>query len=232
MAAPTKDIYVWAEQDVTLPVANRPNKKKPQDSLIQTGWDLSQKPAADEWNDLLNRITLWIKYFKDSTDSPFLQKANNLSDLADVIASRSNLDVFSTSEVNAKKILAGVGLSGGGDFSSDRTISMATPSTVGAGSTNSATNSGSPTHSHALDVTSNVVVLTGTVTNGGTIPLPSGFIESQCKWTAAVASVPNAGSGSDGDFSISLSGRVVSMLFDGTPAPAGMTANYIIVGVK
>ena len=228
MAAPIKDIYVWAEQDITLPVANRPNKKKPQDSLIQTGWDLSQKPAADEWNDLLNRITLWIKYFKDSTDSPFLQKVNNLGDLVDLAASRNNLSVFSRAEVNAKKITAGAGLFGGGDFSSDRTISMATPSTVGAGSINSATNSGSPTHTHALDVTNNVSILTGTIANGGTIPLPTGYTQSQCRWTVSVYYATST----SGDIREILCGvdnnRVVTVRGEDY---TGM-ANYIIIGVK
>ena len=48
MAQPTNPLIVWASDDVILPNAQRPNKSLPSESLIKTGWDLSQKPAADE----------------------------------------------------------------------------------------------------------------------------------------------------------------------------------------
>lgn len=49
----------------------------------------------------------------------------------------------------SRTISAGVGLSGGGDLSANRTVSMGTPSTVTPSSTNSASGT---THNHALDV--------------------------------------------------------------------------------
>ena len=65
---------------------------------------------------------------------------------------------------------------------------MSTPSTVGAGSSNSTVSGASSTHSHALDVTGNVAVLTWTIAHGGTIPLPSGYTEAQCKWSVSINS--------------------------------------------
>ena len=247
MAQPTKDLYIWAEDDIILPTANRPNKKKPQDSLILTGFDQSQKPAADEWNDLLNRITLWLKYIADEKLGTYLEKSENLNDLANKATARINLDVygkaetFTQAQVNNKQINTGAGLQGGGDLSTNRTISMATPSTVGNGSVNSATNSGSPTHTHALTLTnSNISILTGTVVSGGTIPLPAGYVESQCKWMVSIESQKTALSTDGADDNEYLrcftTGRTVSVYISNPDAPNTVkesgSANYIIIGVK
>lgn len=258
MAQPTNPLIVWASDDVILPNAQRPNKSLPSESLIQTGWDLSQKPAADEWNYLLNNNGQYIKwlieekineflkksenlndlankatartnlsvYSKAESDANFLDAASNLSDLNNTTTARTNLDVFSKTEVNSKTISAGNGLTGGGDLSTNRTITLGTPITVGSGSSNTVT---ATQHTHALDVTSNVAILTGTLNNGGTIPLPSGYTESQCKWLASPSSIGAATS--EGDFTVTLSGRVVSITVDGV-ASATSTATYIIVGVK
>ena len=229
MAQPTNPLIVWASDDVILPNAQRPNKSLPSESLIQTGWDLSQKPAADEWNYLLNNNGQYIKWLIEEKINEFLKKSENLNDLANKATARANLDVFSKSEVNSKNILSGEGLTGGGDLSIDRTISMSTPSTVGAGSSNSTVSGASSTHTHALDATGNVAVLTGYLNNGGTIPLPSGYTEAQCKYAAFPATI--GATTADGDFSVTLSGRVVSITVDGATS-ATSSAGYIIIGVK
>ena len=240
MAQPTNPLIVWASDDVILPTAQRPNKSLPSESLIQTGWDLSQKPAADEWNYLLNNNGQYIKWLIEEKINEFLKKSENLNDLANKATARTNLDVFSKSEVNNKNILSGAGLTGGGDLSIDRTISMSTPSTVGAGSSNSTVSGASSTHSHALDVTGNVAVLTGTIAHGGTIPLPSGYTEAQCKWSVSTNSQVTALStdGSDDRTYIRCftTGRVVSCYMSNKNAPEVVkesgVANYIIIGVK
>lgn len=226
MAQPTNPLIVWASDDVILPNAQRPNKSLPSESLIQTGWDLSQKPAADEWNYLLNNNGQYIKWLIEEKINEFLKKSENLNDLGDKATARTNLDVFSKSEVNSKTISAGNGLTGGGDLSANRTISMGTPSTVGPATSNAASGT---THTHALDATGNVAVLTGTIAHGGTIPLPSGYTESQCKYTAFPATI--GATTADGDFSVTLSGRVVSITVDGVTS-ATSSAGYIIIGVK
>lgn len=234
MAQPTNPLIVWASDDVILPNAQRPNKSLPSESLIQTGWDLSQKPAADEWNYLLNNNGQYIKWLIEEKINEFLKKSENLNDLANKATARTNLDVFSKSEVNNKNILSGAGLTGGGDLSIDRTISMSTPSTVGAGSSNSTISGASSTHSHALDVTGNVAILTGTIAHGGTIPLPSGYTEAQCKWSVSINSL---GVKNDNTLDTILcsadSNRVVTIQMVGVdPADLSGTANYIIIGVK
>lgn len=228
MAQPTNPLIVWASDDVILPNAQRPNKSLPSESLIQTGWDLSQKPAADEWNYLLNNNGQYIKWLIEEKINEFLKKSENLNDLANKATARANLDIFSKSEVNSKTISAGNGLTGGGDLSANRTISMGTPSTVGP--TTSNTISGT-THTHSLDVTGNVAVLTGTISNGGTIPLPSGYSEAQCKWVAIPSNMSDDGNNDMASFQVTTSGRVVTVLVDGA-AYAGNYATYIIIGVK
>lgn len=240
MAQPTNPLIVWASDDVILPNAQRPNKSLPSESLIQTGWDLSQKPAADEWNYLLNNNGQYIKWLIEEKINEFLKKSENLNDLANKATARTNLDVFSKSEVNNKNILSGAGLTGGGDLSIDRTISMSTPSTVGAGSSNSTVSGASSTHSHALDVTGNVAVLTGTIAHGGTIPLPSGYTEAQCKWSVSINSQVTALSTDGSDDRTYLrcftTGRVVSCYMSTKNTPEEVkesgVANYIIIGVK
>jgi hypothetical protein len=138
------------------------------------------------------------------------------------------LDVFSKSEVNSKTISAGNGLTGGGDLSTNRTISMGTPSTIGPATSNTASGT---THTHALDATGNVSILTGFLSNGGTIPLPAGYTESQCKWAAFPRTVNNIGDAGINSIECTVAGRVVTITSEGCSV-AGNTASYIIIGVK
>lgn len=245
MAQPTNPLIVWASDDVILPNAQRPNKSLPSESLIQTGWDLSQKPAADEWNYLLNNNGQYIKWLIEEKINEFLKKTENLNDLANKATARTNLSVYSKSEVNNKNILSGAGLTGGGDLSIDRTISLSTPSTVGAGSSNSTISGASSTHSHALDVTGNVAILTGTISNGGTIPLPAGFTQAQCKWFVSMGDSNTGDTGWDINESEVRdhyrtrctvdSNRIVTVyttVWDVTSLNIAASANYIIIGVK
>lgn len=242
MAQPTNPLIVWASDDVILPNAQRPNKSLPSESLIQTGWDLSQKPAADEWNYLLNNNGQYIKWLIEEKINEFLKKSENLNDLDNKITARTNLDVFSTAQVNNKTISAGNGLTGGGDLSVNRTISMGNPSTVGPATSNTASGT---THTHALDVTGNVSILTGTISNGGTIPLPAGFTQAQCKWFVSMGDSNVGDTGWDINESevrdhyrtrcTADANRVVTVyttVWDGAPINIAASANYIIIGVK
>jgi hypothetical protein len=221
-------LIVWASDDVILPTAQRPNKSLPSESLIQTGWDLSQKPAADEWNYLLNNNGQYIKWLIEEKINEFLKKSENLNDLANKATARTNLSVYSKAEVNSKTISAGNGLTGGGDLSSNRTISMGAPSTIGPATSNTASGT---THTHALDATGNVSILTGFLSNGGTIPLPAGYTESQCKWAAFPRTVNNTGDAGINSIECTVAGRVVTITSEGVSV-SGNTASYIIIGVK
>lgn len=62
MAKPTSPIVVWARQDVNLPGTGKPNKSKPIDDLLDKGYDKGQKPAAEEFNYILNQSSGWIDW--------------------------------------------------------------------------------------------------------------------------------------------------------------------------
>ena len=80
-----------------------------------------------------------------------------------------------------------------------------------------------------------VAVLTGEVANGGTIPLPEGYTEAQCKWMVSIRNVVTATSltrsSETGVTVCYTSGRRVTVRHTRSNNPGG-SANYIIVGVK
>lgn len=65
---PSNELLMWAGADVNLPNLAGPNKVKPISDLILKGWDFKQKPAADEFNYILNNYAQWIKYLTDYVD--------------------------------------------------------------------------------------------------------------------------------------------------------------------
>lgn len=73
----------------------------------------------------------------------------------------------------------------------------------------------------------------GTVANGGTISLPSGFTQAECSWTVALGSGAVSGSHPDGVSYISTvnSSRVATCTFAaiGAGSDGTTTCNYIIV---
>lgn len=90
-------------------------------------------------------------------------------------------------------------------------------------------------------ISSKISILTGTVAHGGTIPLPSGYVQAECKWMVSVNSLD--GSGAAGAFNTidcsADSNRVVACQANRTNWVDGSTntnitgtANYIIIGVK
>ena len=79
-----------------------------------------------------------------------------------------------------------------------------------------------------------VAVLTGEVANGGTIPLPEGYTEAQCKWMVSIRNVVTASwitrGNETGSSMCYTSGRRVTVQY--TRGNHSGSANYIIVGVK
>ena len=67
MARPTEEVVLWAAQDITLPALAGPNKVLPISDLINKGWDMNQKPAADEFNYLLNNYAKWLIYLDEKS---------------------------------------------------------------------------------------------------------------------------------------------------------------------
>lgn len=94
---------------------------------------------------------------------------------------------------------------------------------------------------------SNISALHGTITNGGTIPLPSGYTEAQCKWIVSINDSNANGTGWDVREGLSTNhyetrcyttGRVVTATMytyndiTDTGETYAASANYIIIGVK
>ena len=79
--------------------------------------------------------------------------------------------------------------------------------------------------------TNTVAMLSGTVLNGGTIPLPAGYIESQCVWMVSIQRIYYSGdvNGDDSTYCYTT-GRVVTVY--SSEQRADTVANYIIIGVK
>ncbi|MGA9651865.1 hypothetical protein [Pedobacter sp.] len=84
--------------------------------------------------------------------------------------------------VDAKQIIAGNGLTGGGSFGVDRTITMGTPSSITQSSTNSVT---STSHTHAIDKANLIAGTNVSFTGSGT-----GVLLGTSNLTINVGSVP------------------------------------------
>ena len=302
MPLPTDDLIIWASSDVNLPNLAGPNKVKPIDDLILKGWDFKQKPAANEFNYVLNNLGMHVSYLEESktytfsgdvtgtatstgsddvtfnvsvTDNSHNHISANISDATslntpNMVVRRdengsisigyltvnklsgtstitfpasandagfikhieSSVDIgklqFSVSDNNDSTDLFEFGNTQGGSFTPTFTIT----------SSGVATGSNGQLHS--------VSVLTGTISHGGTIPLPNGYSESQCRWLVSVNNDNLSGSTWDIQSSgyydhvhtyCSANGtRVVTcyrtVYNERGPLTQNGKANYIVIGVK
>lgn len=82
----------------------------------------------------------------------------------------------------------------------------------------------------ALD--DNIAILTGSISHGGTIPLPAGYTQDQCKWMVSFYAMYFAGNvdANDSEYCYTDANRVVYVY--GSEQRASFIANYLIIGVK
>lgn len=366
MSLPTEELIIWANTDVNLPELSGPNKTKPIDDLIDKGWDFKQKPAADEFNYILNNLGMHISYLEQNktytfagdvsgtattvgsdnvtfnisvTDNSHNHTSSNISDatnlnnpstivkrsasggitigtltldkvdsISKIIFPAENNDAgfikhiespadvgkmqFSIGDNNVSTDIFEFGYTNDGTFIPTLSIKangeLDVPSgaignattattlqnsrtingTSFNGSTNITTNSwgtsrtltlagavtgsvsingsGDATLNTSVSSTSGVSILTGTVANGGTIPLPSGYSESQCRWLVSVNNDNPSNTAWDWQEGVSsdhihsycsANGTRVVTCYRTVLSEAGSqthngTANYIIIGVK
>lgn len=156
MARPVIDIEVWAEDTYDLPNAQTTNKIRPIDDLWSKGYDMGQKPDVQAWNYVWNMQTQWMKYFAEEQipglENIYLKRTNNLSDLQDKAASRTNLVVYSKTETDSRylQLIGGTltgGLkivgSGGNESIFTQGLSLRWNETVGSGASYFVNNQGS-----------------------------------------------------------------------------------------
>lgn len=288
MPLPTDDLIVWASSDVNLPNLAGPNKVKPIDDLILKGWDFKQKPAADEFNYILNNLGKWVEYLKTVVIEATPEATANTLALRDATGSFKVKQLTSTAP-NGITPLVVTSTTKVDNLNADllngmNPTSVVTPSTVCSrdgngdvaarhfigdlgGNANTATKwqtartlaltgsvtgsvsvdgSGNVSMATAISPSSGVAILTGTIANGGTIPLPSGFTEAQCKWIVSMNNDNPSNTAWDWQEGVSSDHihsycsangtRVVTCYRTvinetGTQTHNG-TANYIIIGVK
>ena len=281
MPLPTDDLIIWASSDVNLPNLAGPNKVKPIDDLILKGWDFKQKPAADEFNYVLNNMGQYISYLNEdmtytfsgdvtgsvtssgSEDINFNISVNdnshnhtsaNISDATSIATANTVVKRDANGDAAATNWVGH--LTGNADTASALQTTRTINGTSFNGSSNITTNSwgasrtftinGATTGSANVDGSSNITltttlqtlgsnigILTGAIAHGGTIPLPSGFSESQCSWLVSVNNVRVKNDNTSDILICETLGRVVSIYMEGTDQGVltGI-ANYIIIGVK
>lgn len=212
MPLPTDDLIIWASSDVNLPNLAGPNKVKPIDDLILKGWDFKQKPAADEFNYVLNNLGMHVSYLEESktytfsgdvtgtatstgsddvtfnvsvTDNSHNHISANISDATSIATANTVIKRDPSGNFSAGTITANLA---GNSTSTDK-WKVARTLTASGNSTGSVAIDGSGDVSLNLttqSISNAISVLTGTIAHGGTIPLPSGYSQAQCHWFVSI----------------------------------------------
>jgi hypothetical protein len=138
-------------------------QKNTDDLDLETGFIVNRKPARQWFNWLFSTLTTKIN---EIIDADFMPKSDVIDNLTTddatkpVSAKQARLlqdnklgkNENAASATNCgRSVVAGNGLSGGGELNVNRTVTLGTPSTVTASTTNSTT---STSHTHNLDVNS------------------------------------------------------------------------------
>ena len=236
---PTNDLLVWANTDVNLPNLAGPNKTQPSADLVAKGWDFKQKPSADEFNYILNNLSEWVEYLKTltaegtplNTPSTLVKRDASGNFAASMVTSNLTGDVTGNADTASK-------------WQTARTLEL-TGAVTGSVSVDG---SGNVSMATSISASSGVAILRGTVLNGGTIPLPAGYTEEQCKWM--VSPLDTNVNGTSWDWAEGVNARHIKTVCvaylsrnvvaytriwrDGTNDyyDLNASANYIIIGVK
>ena len=249
MPLPTEKLIIWANTDVNLPELAGPNKIKPIDDLINKGWDFKQKPAADEFNYVLNNLGMHVSYLEESktytfsgdvtgtatstgsedvtfnvsvTDNSHNHISANISDATSLNTPNMVVRRDINGDVAVRHVVGG--LTGNAD-TADKWKTARTLTLTGSVSGSAVIDGSGNISLNTSILSSGVSIVTGYLANGETIPLPSGYTEGQCKWTASPQRwYDNAGEGGYDEWS--LVGRMVT---SGTDVAAFY---YMCIGVK
>ena len=237
MTQPTEELIIWANTDVNLPELAGPNKTKPIDDLINKGWDFKQKPAADEFNYILNNIGQWVNWTvteigtgtSSNIPDTLVRRDGSGNFSAGTITANLSGNAATASTLQTSRTINGTSFNGSANITTNSWGTARTFELTGAitGSV-SVDGSGNISLSTSVSSTNGVAILTGTLASGNTIPLPSGYSESQCKWMASLAGVDTPNDLSN--LYVNVSGRVVTIIADEDINSGSF--HYIIIGVK
>lgn len=232
MPLPTDDLIIWASSDVNLPNLAGPNKVKPIDDLILKGWDFKQKPAADEFNYLLNNLGQWINWTVTDIEAGTSLNTSN------TLVRRDASGNFSAGNITASLL---------GNASTSSKWQTARNFALTGAVTGNVNFDGSGNIELSTSISSaGISILTGTIAHGGTIPLPSGYSEGQCKWLVSMNNDNPSNTAWDWQEGVSsdhihsycsASGTRVVTCYRTVLSETGSqthngTANYIIIGYK
>ena len=169
---PTNPIIKIAESDVNLPSTGQPNKNEPSAAIKTTGYDKDQVVTAEELNYIFDNFSEWLDYLVLEDDD-------------------TNTRIDSLEQI---EITGGNGLSGGGDLSQNRSISMGTPSSLDGSTSNSVTTS---SHTHGLNMASQAEAEAGTDSDKLMSPetvhqaVPFTFLPSSVSGSTESTTLPN-----------------------------------------
>lgn len=158
---PNNPIVRVAQQDTILPSTQLDNKILPSTSVINVGYDANELVAAENLNYIFDNLGKWLTYLLDIKNETNIQGGEGINITAGQLGQVIQVAIDESVARTVTKILAGGGLTGGGDLSEDRTLNMGTPSTLNGSTPNQVTGD---THTHNLDMATTADAISGVST--------------------------------------------------------------------
>jgi hypothetical protein len=186
------------------------------DAEYQTGWAFigATKPSRGQFDTLEQQSVLRDQWLFANIKSVCDAASVSLSSTSTTALYDALSALLASQSVTVGTLMAGDGLTGGGNMATNRTVSMGTPSGISSSTSNTATGT---THTHALDSTG---VTAGSY--GSSSAIPTFSVDAKGRMTVAgTASIGNAASATKlaTARAISMTGDVSwSVNFDGSAA--------------
>lgn len=204
MPQPTDALIRIAQSDMNTPKTGEANKKEPNTTIKTMGWDLGQIFAGNHLNYIFDNLAKWITWGQEQIDTLSQSLSTELSNLRNYVdqqdtaileSANNSATQYTDTEIQGIKdttITAGDGLSGGGNLSQNRSLSVDNTVVRTSRKVNDKDLSSDITLSSTDIGGASTAILAGTANDADTLPLPSGYTISQCKF---MVSINDTGSG-------------------------------------